>query len=83
MLEKRLPEAFSLALFSDGVLDVLSEATLAGKDDQLDALAAAAQGQLSTLWSLLSPEGAEALPDDVACLLLSQGAAGPDAQELS
>jgi sigma-B regulation protein RsbU (phosphoserine phosphatase) len=83
VLEKTLPEAFSLALFSDGVLDVLSEATLAGKDDQLDALAAAAQGQLPTLWSLLAPEGADALPDDVACLLLSQGAAGPDAQEHS
>ena len=83
VLEKTLPEAFSLALFSDGVLDVLSETTLAGKDDQLDALAAAAQGQLPTLWSLLAPEGADALPDDVACLLLSQGASGPDAQELS
>ena len=68
---------------SDGVLDVLSEAALAGKDEQLDALAAAAQGQLPKLWSLLAPEGAEALPDDVACLLLSQGASGPEAQELS
>lgn len=83
VLEKNLPEAFSLMLFSDGVLDVLSEAALAGKDEQLDALAAAAQGQLPKLWSLLAPEGAEALPDDVACLLLSQGASGPDAQELS
>ena len=83
VLEKTLPEAFSLALFSDGVLDVLSEATLAGKDDQLDALAAAAEGQLPALWSLLAPEGAGTLPDDVACLLLSQGAPGPNAQELS
>ena len=83
VLEKRLPEAFSLVLFSDGVLDVLSGATLGEKDNQLDALASAAEGQLPKLWSLLAPEGAEALPDDVACLLLSQGASGPDAQELS
>jgi serine phosphatase RsbU (regulator of sigma subunit) len=80
---ERLPDHFSLALFSDGVLDVLPEGSLASKDEHLDALAAAAGSDLDALWAALAPERAEALPDDVACLLLSQGAPAAPGQESS
>ncbi len=67
-----LPEQFRLALFSDGVFEVMSESSLAAKEKRLMDAAAAIANLTDLCTDLGLTPGLEA-PDDVACLLLSRG----------
>jgi len=67
-----LPERFVLALFSDGVLDVLNDAELSAREARLMNAVATAGADMDGICERLGLyEGMEA-PDDVACLLISR-----------
>jgi serine phosphatase RsbU (regulator of sigma subunit) len=67
-----LPASFTLALFSDGVLEVTEAPDLAAKEAGILASVAASGTDLGALCERLGLiEGLEA-PDDIACLLLTR-----------
>lgn len=67
-----LPEQFRLALFSDGVFEVMGRTSLAEKEARLlDEVAAASD--LGSLCRALGLVDELEAPDDIACLLLSRG----------
>ena len=67
-----LPRVFSLAMFSDGVLEVLPDKGLAAREQRLLAAAATARADMGTLRRELGLDDADAAPDDIACLLVSR-----------
>lgn len=67
-----LPERFRLALFSDGIFEVMDAADLAAKEARLLQAASAASDMRALCRELGLEPGLEA-PDDVTCLLLSRG----------
>ena len=67
-----LPQAFSLTLCSDGVLDCVKGTTLREKEDHLPALAEQAGGDLYAFMKLLGLEETKVMPDDISVLLLSR-----------
>ncbi|TVS08649.1 MAG: response regulator [Gammaproteobacteria bacterium] len=67
-----LPGQFRLALFSDGVFEVMNESSLAAKEQRLMEAVAAIASLTDLCTDLGLTPGLEA-PDDVACLLLSRG----------
>ncbi|MCC5885912.1 MAG: SpoIIE family protein phosphatase [Gammaproteobacteria bacterium] len=66
-----LPPSFRLALFSDGVFEVMDEPDLAAKEARLLRSACSAPDMDSLCHALGLAPGLEA-PDDVTCLLLSR-----------
>ena len=70
-----LPDAFSLTLFSDGVLDLLAGETLKDKELELPPLAMSAGGTLSGWHDQLGLANLGEMPDDIALLVLSRNLA--------
>ncbi|MFC3608894.1 two-component system response regulator RssB [Stutzerimonas tarimensis] len=67
-----LPEAFSLTLLSDGILDLLPGDTLKDKESALPGLVAQAEGKLDGLRQVFGLDGVAEMPDDIALLVLSR-----------
>ncbi|KAF1066629.1 MAG: Regulator of RpoS [Pseudomonas citronellolis] len=70
-----LPGAFSLSLFSDGILDVLPGTTLKEKEAILPEQVVAAGGTLDGLRQVLGLAKLSDMPDDIALLVLSRNIA--------
>lgn len=70
-----LPEAFSLTLLSDGILDLLSGETLKDKEAQLPTLVVEAGGTLDGLRKAFGLANLGDMPDDIALLVLSRNLA--------
>ncbi|MNG36809.1 hypothetical protein D3C84_1239590 [compost metagenome] len=67
-----MPEAFSLSLFSDGILDLLPGDTLKQKEAALPQLVAEADGTLEGLRRVFGLANLREMPDDIALLVLSR-----------
>ena len=70
-----LPEAFSLSLFSDGILDLLPGATLREKELVLPQRVVQAGGTLEGLRHIFGLANLADMPDDIALLILSRNRA--------
>lgn len=70
--ELQLPESFSLALFSDGILDLLPGATLKDKEALLPQMVGEAGGTLEGLSRVFGLANLGEMPDDIALLVLSR-----------
>lgn len=70
-----LPEAFSLTLLSDGILDLLPGDTLKEKEAGLPGLISEAGGTLNGLQRVFGLADLEDMPDDIALLVLSRNLA--------
>lgn len=70
-----LPQAFSLSLFSDGVLEVLPEKYLITREAALPKLISAAQGDYTQIVERLGLANCSNMPDDIAMLVLSRNLA--------
>ncbi len=70
-----LPRAFSLSLFSDGVLDLLPEDDLVAREAALSQLVEAAQGNYAQTVVSLGLANCSNMPDDIAMLVLSRNLA--------
>jgi len=70
-----LPDAFSLSLFSDGVLEVLPEKHLITREAALPKLISAAQGDYAQIVERLGLANCSNMPDDIAMLVLSRNLA--------
>ncbi|MCQ4287897.1 SpoIIE family protein phosphatase [Pseudomonas stutzeri] len=73
--EIELPEAFSLTLLSDGILDLLPGDTLKEKEAGLPGLVSEAGGTLNGLQQVFGLADLEDMPDDIALLVLSRNLA--------
>jgi sigma-B regulation protein RsbU (phosphoserine phosphatase) len=67
-----LPHGFSLVVFSDGVLEIAPGETLATREASVRACIQAHAHDIDALCTALQLGGERALPDDVACLLLTE-----------
>jgi len=67
-----LAPGFALALFSDGVLEVLDEENLAAKEARILESVAAAGANMDALCVSLGLDRELEAPDDIACLLVSR-----------
>jgi serine phosphatase RsbU (regulator of sigma subunit) len=74
-LELELPEAFSLTLLSDGILDLLPGDTLKDKETLLPQLVSSAGGTLDGLRKAFGLANLGDMPDDIALLVLSRNLA--------
>ncbi|WP_394233330.1 two-component system response regulator RssB [Pseudomonas anguilliseptica] len=74
-LELELPEAFSLTLLSDGILDLLPGDTLKDKETLLPQLISSAGGTLGGLRTAFGLANLGDMPDDIALLVLSRNLA--------
>ena len=63
-----------LVLLSDGVLEVLPETGLAGKEHRIQEAAVECGADIDRLWSALGVDTAMAGPDDMTCLMVACGA---------
>ena len=66
-----LPDAFSLTVFSDGILEVLPPPDLIGKEECLLDLMKDGAGDVSALWARLGLDKLKDMPDDIAVLTLN------------
>lgn len=73
-MELKLPETFSLMLFSDGVLEIMDKPTLNDKEEFLLETARASKGDLNMISSLLNIDELDEIPDDIAFMSVSRGA---------
>lgn len=73
--ELKLPEAFSLTLLSDGILDLLPGDTLKDKELALPRLVGEAGGRLEGLSRVFGLTSLGEMPDDIALLVLSRNLA--------
>ncbi len=73
--ELKLPEAFSLTLLSDGILDLLPGDTLKEKESALPELISGAGGTLDGLRRVFGLAELADMPDDIALLVLSRNLA--------
>jgi serine phosphatase RsbU (regulator of sigma subunit) len=69
-----MPEAFSLLLFSDGVLDLLPEPLLAGKLARMEAMGRSNAINLQDIRTAINLDGNRELPDDVTILTVTRRA---------
>ncbi|MDK2778926.1 MAG: SpoIIE family protein phosphatase [Pseudomonadota bacterium] len=72
--EIQLPEAFALLLFSDGILEIMQEATLNDKEALLLKVAAMSHGDLNTISHRLGAGELTEVPDDIALMAVRRGA---------
>ncbi len=70
--ELQLPEAFSLTLLSDGILDLLPGETLKDKEAALPQCVCEAGGSLDGLRRVFGLANLGEMPDDIALLVLSR-----------
>ena len=63
-----LPEEFTLSLFSDGVLELLTQPSLAQKEDYLLSLIEREAGNHDAIVKALALESDEDVPDDIALM---------------
>lgn len=70
--EIALPQAFSLTLLSDGILDLLPGETLKDKEAALPRLVCEAKGSLEGLSRVFGLTELGEMPDDIALLVLSR-----------
>jgi len=70
---QRLPDDFSLACFSDGVLEILPPEGLEEKEAKLLELLAQSDGTLDNICELLALDRIEEAPDDIAIMTVSKG----------
>ena len=73
--EIELPQAFSLTLLSDGILDLLPGETLKDKEARLPGLVVEAGGTLDGLRQAFGLAELGEMPDDIALLVLSRNLA--------
>ncbi len=71
----KLPQRFSLSLFSDGILEVLPGDSLKQREAVLPQLVEQANGNLSELRQILGLAKKGDMPDDIAMLVLSRNLA--------
>ncbi len=71
----KLPQRFSLSLFSDGILEVLPGDSLKQREAVLPQLIEQANGSLSELRQILGLAKKGDMPDDIAMLVLSRNLA--------
>lgn len=67
-----LPDSFSLTMLSDGIFDLLPEASLKEKEASLPGLISSAGGTLDGMRKAFGLENIEDMPDDIALLVLSR-----------
>lgn len=70
-----LPDAFSLSLFSDGILDALPEKYLLTREAALPQLIETTQGDYTKAFKSLGLANCSNMPDDIAMLVLSRNLA--------
>ncbi|HBS42523.1 MAG TPA: fused response regulator/phosphatase [Oceanospirillales bacterium] len=63
-----LPDDFSLMLFSDGILEIMTDTSLSDKEGHLLKLAAASDGSLERFWEIADIPGFRDVPDDIAVM---------------
>jgi len=63
-----LPKAFTLSLFSDGVLELLTQSTLAQKEEYLLRLIEQEAGNHEAIVKALALESGDNVPDDIALM---------------
>ena len=63
-----LPEDFSLMLFSDGILEIMTDTSLSDKEGHLLEMAAASEGSLERFWDIADIPGFRDVPDDIAVM---------------
>jgi serine phosphatase RsbU (regulator of sigma subunit) len=71
-----LPDAFTLALFSDGILEILPPRTLVEKEAYFLEIFDQAAETPDELVTRLGLDHVETAPDDIAALFLSKGSHG-------
>jgi len=69
----QLDKTFALLLFSDGILEIMKEATLNDKEAQLLELAVESRGDLAVIASELGAGTNGELPDDIALMAVMRG----------
>ncbi|WP_373186137.1 PP2C family protein-serine/threonine phosphatase [Halopseudomonas sp.] len=67
-----LPDAFSLILCSDGVLDCIEGATLRNKEAQLPGLVEQCNGSMKALLGSFGLQPGKVMPDDISLMVLSR-----------
>ena len=67
-----LPPGFSLALFSDGILEVLKSTTVAGKEEELLDAVANADMSIEGFEKTFGLAGISELPDDIAIMTITE-----------
>ena len=70
MHHRTLPESFSLAVFSDGILEILSGKDVLEKEQALLASLSATDGSLEDIVARLQLADIKNAPDDIALLTL-------------
>lgn len=71
--ERQLPEKFALVCFSDGVLEILPQPELQGKEAHLLKRIAESSGSLDSVCNTLDIKEIRDNPDDIAVLSISRG----------
>ncbi len=71
--ERDLPPCFALALFSDGILEILPQVSLAGKLDYLESLVEGSGFDLESILDEVGIGPTQAPPDDVALFFVRRG----------
>ncbi len=67
-----MADTFHLIMFSDGVLEVMEDGSLAAKEARLLQVAASVRPQLDALWKRLDLMRDIEAPDDIACLIVEK-----------
>ncbi|ASP39738.1 fused response regulator/phosphatase [Bacterioplanes sanyensis] len=68
----KLPEPFTLWMFSDGILEIIDQPTLNDKEAQLLSLAVSAEGSPERLINSLGLQVDAEVPDDIAMLAVNR-----------
>lgn len=69
----QLPASFALWLFSDGILEIMTDATLNEKEQRLLHLVRDSHGSIDLLSQLLSIDERDEVPDDIAMAVIKRG----------
>ena len=67
-----LPDACRIVMFSDGVLEVMPDESLAAKEARLLEVAASVKPDLDAIWAHLGLQRDMEAPDDIACLIVDK-----------
>lgn len=70
---RQLPEDFRLVLFSDGILEIMSEPSLNDKESALLSMTRSTSGNLDRLWAMAGVAEHGEVPDDIAMATISRG----------
>ena len=71
---RELPDDFSLVMFSDGVLEIIEERSMAEKENKLLEMVQQSQGELNQLLSIMKLDNDDMeAPDDIAVMALKRG----------